>query len=396
MQETQSDGRAARGFWSGPWPMVASFIPGTLQMWLLFPTTSLLLAQRGISPTAIGIFSALPWGVVLLVMPILPRLIARLGVVPTYRASLLLALLTVLGFYLTDSTILWFCLNAAFGIALSLRWLIADSWVAATPAEHERGRVIGVYETLLGGAIAGGPLLLSLLGTEHGLPFLVSLGLLGVAFLIALPMRNRALAGATGEKPSTIVATARRHPSLLLAVLLCGICESAVVSIFPVYGLAVGFDAAGAALLVTLIGVGTILGQLPLGLFADRFDARKLTFVCAALVAAGLLLAVPLDPLGDLVWVLRVPFGAAFGGLYTLAMVQAGQRFHGSEMLHAMAAVTATYTLGGMVGPAVAGPAFDAFGPDGLLISMGLLALAVTAALGLDLRRPDPPALRRA
>lgn len=396
MQESPSDGRAARGFWSGPWPMVASFIPGTLQMWVMFPTTSLMLAQRGVSPTAIGIFAALPWGAVLLIMPILPRLIARIGVVPTYRTSLLLALATVLGFYLTGSVVLWFCLNAAFGVALALRWLIADSWVAATPAEHDRGRVIGVYETLLGGTIAGGPFLLSVIGTEHGAPFLLSLGLLGVAFLIALPMRNRVLADAPGEKPSTILAIGRKHPSLLLAVLLCGICESAVVSIFPVYGLAVGFDADGAALLVTLIGVGTVLGQLPLGLFADRFDARKLTVLCAAIVAAGLLLAVPLDPRGDLVWVLRVPFGAAFGGLYTLAMVQSGQQFRGSDMLHAMAAVTATYTLGGMIGPAIAGPAFDVFGPDGLLVSLGLLALAVTLALALDLRRPPPAAVTSA
>ena len=392
MQTPASD-RPAAGFQSGPWPMMASFIPATLQMWLMIPATSLLLAEQGTSPGVIGIFAAIPWGVVLLGTPVLPGLIARLGVVRTYRAATLLAMVAVLGFYLTQSVPLWFLLNAVFGISIGMRWLIADSWIAATAAEGNRGRIIGVYETLLGTSIAGGPLFVTLLGTENGRPFLLSLGLLGVAFLFALPMRDRLLGGSTGERPRNILAIGRRHPSLLLAVLLCGICESAVVAIFPVYGLAIGYDAEGAALMVTLIGIGTILGQLPLGLVADRFDARRLTLLCAAITAAAILLALPLDPRGNLVWVLRVPWGAAFAGLYTLTMIQAGVRFKGSEMLHAIAAVAATYTTGGMIGPALTGAAFDLFGPSGVLATIGILALLVAVALAFDLRRAEPERL---
>ena len=392
MQAPATD-RPAAGFRSGPWPMMASFIPATLQMWLMIPTTSLLLAEQGTSPGVIGIFAAIPWGVVLLGTPVLPGLIARLGVVRTYRAATLLAMAAVLGFYLTQSVPLWFLLNAVFGISIGMRWLIADSWIAATAAEGNRGRIIGVYETLLGTSIAGGPLFVTLLGTENGRPFLFSLGLLGVAFLFALPMRDRLLGGSTGERPRNILAIGRRHPSLLLAVLLCGICESAVVAIFPVYGLAIGYDAEGAALMVTIIGIGTILGQLPLGLVADRFDARRLTLLCAAITAAAMLLALPLDPRGNLVWVLRVPWGAAFAGLYTLTMVQAGVRFKGSEMLHAIAAVAATYTTGGMIGPALTGAAFDLFGPRGVLATIGVLGLLVAVALAFDLRRAEPERL---
>ena len=392
MQAPATD-RPAAGFWSGPWPMMASFIPATLQMWLMIPTTSLLLAEQGTSPGVIGIFAAIPWGVVLLGTPVLPGLIARLGVVRTYRLATLLAMAAVLGFYLTQSVPLWFLLNAVFGLAIGMRWLIADSWIAATAAEGNRGRIIGVYETLLGTSIAGGPLFVTLLGTENGRPFLLSLLLLGLSFVCSLPMRDRLLGGSTGERPRNILAIGRRHPSLLLAVLLCGICESAVVAIFPVYGLAIGYDAEGAALMVTLIGVGTILGQLPLGLVADRFDARRLTLLCAAITAGAMLLSLPLDPRGDLVWVLRVPWGAAFAGLYTLTMIQAGVRFKGSEMLHAIAAVAATYTTGGLFGPAVTGAAFDLFGPRGVLATIGMLGLVVVLALAVDLRRAEPERL---
>jgi MFS family permease len=144
--------------------------------------------------------------------------------------------------------------------------------------------------------------------------------------------------------------------------------------------------------MVTLIGLGTIVGQLPLGLIADRFDARRLTLLCAAITAGAVLLALPLDPRGLLVWVLRVPWGAAFAGLYTLTMIQAGIRFKGSEMLHAIAAVAATYTTGGMLGPALTGAAFDLFGPSGVLATIGLLGLLVAVALAVDLRRAAPAA----
>lgn len=393
MQASTASERPTVGFWSGPWAMMGSFIPTTIQMWLMIPATSLILAERGVSATVIGVFAAIPWGVVLLGTPILPGVIARLGVVQAYRYATILAMAAVLGFYFIDSVPIWFLLNAIFGVGLGVRWLIADSWVAATAGYGNRGRVIGIYETMLGSSIACGPLIVTLVGTEDGRPFLLSLLLLGVAFAFAVPMKDRTLGSKTGERPGNIVAIGRRHPSLLLAVLLAGICESAVVAIFPVYGLAIGYDAAGAALMVTLIGFGTIAGQLPLGLFANRFDARKLTFFCALVTAGAVLLALPLDPRGELVWVLRLPWGAAFAGLYTMTMIQAGLRFSGPEMLHAIAAVAATYTMGGMIGPAFTGAAFDLFGPQGVLLSIGLLGSLVAVALAFDLRRPEPERL---
>lgn len=382
------------GFWSGPWAMMGSFIPTTIQMWLMIPATSLILAERGVSASVIGIFAAVPWGIVLIGTPILPGVIARLGVVPAYRYATLLAMAAVLGFFFVDSVPVWFLLNAVFGVSVGMRWLIADSWVAATAGlGANRGRVIGIYETLLGCSIACGPLVVTLVGTAGGKPFLLSLLMLGIAFGFAVPMRDRTLGSKAGERPGNILAIGRRHPSLLLAVLLAGVCESAVVAIFPVYGLAIGYDAEGAALMVTLIGLGTIAGQLPLGLFANRFDARRLTFLCAVVTAGAVLLAIPLDPRGQLVWVLRIPWGAAFAGLYTMTMIQAGLRFSGSEMLHAIAAVAATYTVGGMVGPALTGAAFDLVGPDGLLLAIGVLGALIAVALAFDLRRPEPAQL---
>lgn len=385
--------RPAIGFWSGPWAMMGSFIPTTIQMWLMIPATSLILAERGVSASVIGIFAAVPWGMVLLSTPILPRVIARMGVVQAYRYATILAVAAVLGFYFIDSVPVWFLLNAIFGIGLGVRWLIADSWVAATAGYGNRGRIIGIYETMLGSSIACGPLIVTLVGTDEGRPFLLSLLLLGVAFAFAVPMKDRTLGSKTGERPGNILAIGRRHPSLLLAVLLAGICESSVVAIFPVYGLAIGYDAEGAALMVTLIGFGTIAGQLPLGLFANRFDARRLTFFCALITAGAVLLALPLDPRGEFVWVLRLPWGAAFAGLYTMTMIQAGLRFSGPEMLHAIAAVAATYTMGGMIGPAFTGAAFDLIGPDGVLAAIGLLGVLVAVALAFDLRKPEPERL---
>src|SRR5262245_23552654 len=109
--------QSAVGFWSGPWAMMGSFIPTTIQMWLMIPATSLILAERGVSATVIGVFAAVPWGVVLLGTPFLPGIIARLGVVPAYRYATFLAMAAVLCFYFTESVPVWFLLNAIFGVS---------------------------------------------------------------------------------------------------------------------------------------------------------------------------------------------------------------------------------------------------------------------------------------
>lgn len=64
-----------------------------------------------------------------------------------------------------------FLLNFVLGIGLILRWIACDTWIVAVAKKDERGRAIGVHETLMGLGIAVGPLLLVVFGVGSTAPY---------------------------------------------------------------------------------------------------------------------------------------------------------------------------------------------------------------------------------
>ncbi|MCB8828408.1 MFS transporter, partial [Escherichia coli] len=60
-------------------------------------------------------------------------------------------------------------------------------------------------------------------------------------------------------------------------------------ALFPVYGSRIGYSEADAALLLTTIGLGNVLMQIPIGLLSDHVqDRRKILLVCALVGLAGM------------------------------------------------------------------------------------------------------------
>jgi hypothetical protein len=81
-------------------------------------------------------------------------------------------------------------------------------------------------------------------------------------------------------------------------------------------------------------------------------------------------------------------WGSAAYGIYTIALMELGQRFSGAMLISGNAAFALMWGAGGFSGPALAGLAIDAVGTIGLPI---LLALTYSALLVATLRRPDRP-----
>jgi hypothetical protein len=79
-----------------------------------------------------------------------------------------------------------------------------------------------------------------------------------------------------------------------------------------------------------------------------------------------------------------LPVGSARIRVATVSQTELGDRFTGNMLLAGTAALSVAYSVGGIVGPLVAGAAMDALGPDGLPVSLGLttVLLLAVAALG--------------
>ena len=170
----------------------------------------------------------------------------------------------------------------------------------------------------------------------------------------------------------------------LLAVTVTAAFEQGVLSLLPIYGLGYGIGEASMSGLLAVLIAGNIALQVPLGLAAERLGPRSVVVACSAGTALGCVI-LPFVIGTDLQWPLAFLWGALSYGIYTVALVELGERFSGSMLVAGNAAFALMWGLGGMAGPPATGAFMDAVGVQGLPLTFGIMCLAL-AGVGL-LRR---------
>jgi MFS family permease len=355
-------------------PMMAALLAAAM----LMVYTVVVLAERGISPAIIGGFSALLWTAMLLGTVIANPLMKRFGSARTYKAGLLLSIVALGGFSLSDALPVWGVANAVLGLSLAAHWVVAQMMIVNSVPPEQRGRALS-FDQLLGGmSVAAAPLALTALGMNTPLPLVVSGFLLVMAGVLLFNERDPI----THPQPDTAEHLPRRRvwrlaAPLLVIALLSGIAENGSSAVLPVYGIANGLSAEQAGLLVTLIGVGNVLVQIPISLLADRLSLRQLrqAMIGAVLwIGVGLWL-LPLLP-REFDWGLMMLLGAGFGSLYTLAVIQSGRVYPTAQLGDIVAMMASMAIIGAIIGPSVGGLALTASPEWGLSLSIGTLMLA--------------------
>ena len=345
---------------------------------MTFPLLSLIMERGGAAESVIGLLGAMPSLGLLLVAGAVGPLNRRLG---TYPYLVLSGLLGALMFGLLGAAqTLWVWFPALFvmGAAVSGIFVICEGWVNTLANEHNRGRVIGLYGTIGSLGLVTGPGILTLVGTRGAAPFVVGVACL-LVFLVPITLLRREVPRFEGEHAGGVTGFLRLAPTLVLAVLVFGIFETTFATLFPVYATRAGLAEQEVTLAVAVLFVGYVLWQMPIGLLAERVNTRVLLVACAAVTA---LIAQTLDLVIDtpwLRWLMLFVWGGVGAGIYTLALVELGERFRGAVMLAGNAAFALAWGVGGIVGPSATGVLIDLFGtgalPGVLSAMFGALAL---------------------
>ena len=344
-----------------------------LTLGTLFPLASLTLERWDVPATLIGLNSAMQALAMLVVGPFLPRLVRRLGPVRALLGGAGAGAAAILLLPLVPSLPVWFLLRFLIGGALALPWLVAETWINAVAREGSRARVIGLYSMALFSGMALGPLVLQGIGSAGLLPFVICAG--------ALLMAAAPLVAARGLIPDLdipkgmgLLHAVRRAPTVAGAAVLAGLSESACYMLLPVYGVRAGLGEDAALTWLTVLIVGAVALQFPLGWLADRVDRRGLLGQ-GALVGALLPLLI-LAALGNpwLVWLLLFLLGGTALGYYTIGLAHLGARFAPGELAVANAAFMVLYESGSTGGPVLAGAAMELWPPHGYLIALSLFA----------------------
>ncbi|MER8690439.1 MFS transporter [Mesorhizobium sp. M1136] len=328
------------------------------------PLIALELAEAGYSESLIGANSAMYAIGVLLAAPYLPRLAQQLGFVRLAKGALIASGGLFVFFPLAPFLWVWFPLRAALGAASETLFVVSETWLNQLAGERNRGRMIAIYMTALSCGTAIGPAILVLVGREESLAFIVGAAIALVACVVLIVGRPDAAKPAR-EDIGNPFRYLKLAPVAVASSVLNAALEAAGLSLLPLYAIRLGWPEHSATLLLTVLLIGSILLQLPIGWLGDRMDRRWLLIALAAISAIGAL-AWPLAFLHPwFAYSLLFLWGGAFVGIYTTTVAMLGEAYKDAELLSIYALLSIAWGIGALLGPLIAGMAMES-SPHGL------------------------------
>lgn len=293
-------------------------------------------------------------------------------------ASLLAVAATTVAMGLTENFAAWAALRFAAGVASALMFIAVSTRCMAALAERGRPQLSGlVYAGVGSGVAAAGLLCLLLMQYGAGSAWawriaglvalsaaMIVLPVLGAIVLPPVPVQSRG--------PRDVVS---RHAGLL--VLCYGISGFGYIipaTFLPVMAKAVVPDVSLFGWSWPVFGAAAVVSTFVAAARAAQIGHRSVWIASHVLMAIGVLLPVLLPGLTAVI-------GSALlvGGTFvvtTMTSLQVAQEVSRGHAARLVAAMTAAFALGQIIGPVVAGLLFDAgYGFSGGLVLAGIFLL---------------------
>lgn len=378
--ETQA---AERVHWLPMIAAISSISVVGIAIGLGMPLLSVILETRGHSATMIGLNTAVAGVASIAAAPLATPLATRFGVAWTMLAMIAIGALSFVGFHFAPAFWMWFPLRAMLHLALTILFILSEFWISTSAPPHRRGLVLGIYATVLSLGFAAGPWLFAQLGSTGFMPFGVTIVLVTLAAIPVLAARNESPVISPHEDHAGFLRYIWLVPTATAAVLVFGAVETGGFALFPVYGNRIGYSEADAALLLTMIGLGNVLLQIPIGMISDRVrDRRYILLLCATVGLLGTVFMPLFAQNWHLMAGLLFVWGGVVAALYTVGLAHLGSQLSGHELASANAAFVLCYGIGMVLGPQAIGIGMDLAGPSGFGWSLaaffgGYMVLAI-------------------
>ena len=339
----------------------------------MFPLLSLIMEHAGLSPAVIGLNTAMQPIGILMSGVIVPPLVARFGAKRVLLWAAVVAAAIVLAYPLTPIFYGWFGLRIVQGIAVSTLFSISEAWIVQSADGDYRSRVIAIYSSILAASFGLGPALIAVTGIAGFMPFGIGAAVLLAATLPVYSVREPDVTheGGPGAVRS-LLAFAGRAPVLLLSVVVFSMFDAACLGFLPVYALRHGLDQQTAALTLTILVLGNVALQFPIGWLGDVLPKRAVMAGCVV-VTALFTAALPSVIGQPLQWVVLIIVGSSASGIYTMALSEVGERFAGADLVTGTAAIASMWGAGALIGALMTGWTMQTFGPDGFPYSIALI-----------------------
>ncbi|RUU96238.1 MFS transporter [Mesorhizobium sp. M1A.F.Ca.IN.020.03.2.1] len=362
--------------WAAITGVIATVSVFAIAQGLSYPLLSFILQRQGVSPAVIGLSAAMTPVGFILSSPLIPGLARRFGAGRTALicAGLSALVLALIGW--TQDVYLWFPLRFLVGVVTNPLYVLSEIWVIALAPPSRRGRVMGIYSTIISAGFAAGPICLLAVGTEGWPPFLVGIfAFLFCGACLAVVVKRLPRVDEAGEKVS-VLGFMPLAWLLLSAVVAAAGFEQSVLALLPVYGTHFDIPETRMSALLSTMIAGNIAMQVPLGLLAERLTARLVRFGCVSVTVLGCALLPALIET-PLIWPCVFIWGAVSYGIYTMSIIELGERFTGSALVAGNAAFSLMWGVGGILVPPLTGGVMDLIGAAGLPVTLGAICAAL-------------------
>ena len=353
---------------------------------LTYPLLSFILERQGTTPGLIGVSAAMtPLGFIVSA-PFTPPLARRVGGARLAILCSILAALTLVAIGWAQEVWTWMPLRFLLGFFANPLYVISETWLISITSAPRRGRIMGLYSSIVSGGFAIGPLSLGLVRTQGWPPFVIGIVAFLLCGLIVLAVVPHLPKMSYEGKATSVGGFLALAPVLLFAVFAAAAFEQVLLSLLAVYGAALGSAEERIASLITCFIAGNAVLQILLGRTAEQFGSRRTMLFCTLASLAGCVLLPPIFS-SWLIWPLVFVWGGVSFGIYTMSLIQLGERFTGQTLIAGNATFALVWGIGGIVGSPATGLAMQLIGPQGLPLSLGLLCCVLAVLLVAERRR---------
>lgn len=361
--------------------IIAASLVGLVTGYTL-PLISLKLAEFGHSTATLGILAALPAAGMMLSSFVTPWLSRHLHASYLLSGSLIVLAASTVASFLLSHPVSLILPRLLTGLASGVLVVLGETWVTSRASDKHKATLTGLYAAVFTGCQLIGPLLIA--AGEPMQTYALWL-ICALSAACAFMLRNCATMVQADESSSASYRDLIPFlPAIASGVLCFSFFDASILALFPLYGMEQGLDEKSAILLVTLIFLGDAVFQTPIGWLADKCGIIKTHIGCGILFCVMLVLITFSFSSPSLLVPVCIVLGAAAGGLYTLSLVRAGQKFAGQRLIVMNSLLGLVWSAGSISGPLFSGAAITFYGYDGLiaiLLLTGVLFVGIQGVL---------------
>jgi len=358
--------------------------------WTLFLGIMLLMIGNGLQGTVLGLrgsienFSATEMSFVMSGYflgflggaRLTPRLIGKVGHVRVFAAFASLISAAFIIYAALPSIWVWLLMRVLVGFCFSGVYVVAESWINEASTNENRGKSLSLYLIVQMIGIVSAQAMVNFADPGGWDLFVLMSVLVSISFTPILLAAQRMPAFET-TKPMSFSQLFHSSPLSCVGMFFLGGIFAALFGMAPVYATEVGLSIQQTTIFISMIYIGGMVAQYPIGWLSDRIDRRILIMGSTALGAGIILLSFAM--LGNFYVLCALAFavGGISNPLYSLLLAYANDYLEHDDMAAASGGMIFINGVGAIMGPVFVGWLMERFGSNAFFLYVAVMFSAV-------------------